>query len=70
MILIGQGGHNRSLDVLAALKETLQFFDKDLISQSPIRSYKMSGIMVDGYLDQRIPHESVYDVEVLRILGG
>lgn len=63
---------DRSLDVLAALKEALPFFDKGLISQSPTQSYKKSGgaIRVDGIIDKQVPRESVYDGELLRILSG
>jgi hypothetical protein len=73
IIPIEQEAHqDRSLDVLAALKEALPFIDKGLISQSPTRSYKKSGgaIKVDGITDKQVPRESVYDGELLRILSG
>src|ERR1051325_10278673 len=59
-----------SLDTLEILKMAIQFFDKDIISNAFIRSYKVSdkSLYVDGRNKKRVPQERVYDTELNRIL--
>ncbi|KAF9433089.1 hypothetical protein BGZ76_009907 [Entomortierella beljakovae] len=57
------------LDILETLKVALRFFDRDLMTWAAERSYKDSGsLKVDGNSKVRVPRESVYDTELMRIL--
>ncbi|KAG0195935.1 hypothetical protein BGX31_005699 [Mortierella sp. GBA43] len=59
--------HEKSLDVVEALKQVVMLFDRDLIRYN--RAYKNSGnIQVDGCHYKDVPRESVYDNQLLRIL--
>jgi len=57
-----------SLDVLETLKIVLQFFDQELIKWASRRSYKISKVYVNGHRNVKVPRESVYDTELMRIL--
>ncbi|KAF9097946.1 hypothetical protein BGX27_000884 [Mortierella sp. AM989] len=61
-----------SLDILGTIKSALLFFDKDLIERARRVSYKTasSPIRVGRHTGQRVPRESVYDSELLRILAN
>jgi hypothetical protein len=61
----GRGPH-----VLGILIESLKFFDKDLICLAVSRSYKTSKVKIPGVPDSRVPRESVYDTELMRILSN
>jgi hypothetical protein len=50
------------------LVESLKVFDKDLISKAASRSYKKSKVKVHSLFDRRVPRESVYETELIRIL--
>lgn len=56
------------IDVLQLLIEAVKFFDAELMRTSPARSYKTSTVMVNGHTGTRVPRESVYDTELMRIL--
>ena len=56
------------IDVLGTLKECLKFFDKDLIQQATIRSYKIAKVKVDKHCGSQVPWESVYNTELIRVL--
>ncbi|KAI1302992.1 hypothetical protein EDD11_005445 [Mortierella claussenii] len=57
-----------SLDVLEVIKSALRLFDKDLISRAHELSYKEAHVVVDKGKKQRVPRESIYDSELIRIL--
>lgn len=58
-----------SLDTLKILQTAIQFFDKNIISNAFIRSFKNSGeLYVGGEKRKRVPQERVYDTELNRIL--
>ena len=60
---------NDSPDTLKILQTAIQFFDKGIISNGFIRSFKSSGeLRVDGELKKRVPQERVYDSELNRVL--
>jgi hypothetical protein len=59
-----------TLCVLETLIESLKFFDKDLICMAPERSYKYSKVKIGGKINVAVPRESVYDTELMRILGN
>jgi len=59
-----------ALNVLAVLIESLKFFDKDLIRLAASRSHKISPVKVPGSPENRVPRESVYDTELMRILSN
>jgi hypothetical protein len=54
--------------VLNILVESLKFFDKDLIRLASERSYKTTKVPVHDFPRKRVPRESVYDTELMRIL--
>ncbi|KAF8592403.1 hypothetical protein K439DRAFT_1625790 [Ramaria rubella] len=56
------------IDVLHLLTEATKFFEKELIRSSFKRSYKLSTVEVGGLVGCRVPRESVYDTELMRIL--
>ena len=60
----------KGLDVLAILIESLKFFDKALIRLAASRSYKTSQVKMSSVPDGRVPRESVYDTELMRILSN
>ena len=57
-----------SLDVLSALTQSFKCFDKQLIRLAADRSFKVSNVKVGGFSKARVPRESVYDTELMRIL--
>ncbi|RIA95495.1 hypothetical protein C1645_802961 [Glomus cerebriforme] len=58
-----------SLDTLKILQMAIQFFDKDIISNAFIRSFKIAkDLYVDGEKNKRVPQEKIYDTELNRIL--
>ncbi|PKY53660.1 hypothetical protein RhiirA4_499407 [Rhizophagus irregularis] len=58
-----------TLDILKILQTAIQFFDKDIISNAFIRSFKVaSTLYVDGQKEKQVPQENVYDTELNRIL--
>ncbi|RPB01778.1 hypothetical protein L873DRAFT_1842228 [Choiromyces venosus 120613-1] len=59
---------NRQINVLKVLQEVVPLFDKDLLREAPVVSYKLSKVQVDGYTENMIPRESVYNSELFRIL--
>ena len=60
----------KGLDVLAILIQSLKFFDKALIRLAASRSYKTSQVKMSSVPDGRVPRESVYDTELMRILSN
>jgi hypothetical protein len=56
------------LSVLGVLTESLKFFDKDLIRLAAARSYKQSKVNVGSLRAVRIPRESVYETELIKVL--
>ena len=58
----------RPMDTLKVLKESLKCFDKNLIREASDRSYKKLDVKVGGLRNIRVPRESVYDTELMRIL--
>ncbi len=56
------------LDILGIFKESIKFFNKDLIHGAVFLSYKQSKVRVGGAIDTPVPWESVYDTELMRIL--
>ena len=56
------------INVLQLLIEAVKFFDDELMRTSPSRSYKSSTVIVNGDTGIRVPRESVYDTELMRIL--
>jgi hypothetical protein len=60
--------YEQSLHVLDVLIESLKFFDRELIQMAATRSFKSSKVPVSGFPKRRVPRESVYDTELLRIL--
>lgn len=61
----GKGPH-----VLGILIESLKFFDKALIRLAVFRSYKTLKVKIPSVPDGRVPRESVYDTELMRILSN
>ncbi|ORZ08255.1 P-loop containing nucleoside triphosphate hydrolase protein [Lobosporangium transversale] len=63
-------GQEALLNILETMKIALRFFDKNLIMQAGIRSYKRSGKTVKamGRYNAKVPRESVYDTELMRVL--
>jgi hypothetical protein len=59
-----------SLNVLETLKESLKYFDKDIIRLAAFRSYKVSPVKVGGASRTHVPRESVYDTELMGILSN
>ena len=55
---------------LGILIESLKFFDKALIRLAASRSYKTSKVEIPGVPDGHVPRESVYDMELMRILSN
>ncbi|KAF7730082.1 hypothetical protein EC973_003028 [Apophysomyces ossiformis] len=59
-----------SLDILGIFKSTLSFFDKELIAEAHKLSYKVATVPVNNGRNQRVPRESVYDSEMIRICSN
>ena len=59
-----------NVDVLAALIESLKFFDKALIFNASSCSYKKAKVKIPGSHGCHVPRESVYDTELMRILAN
>ena len=60
-----------ALDCLAMLREAVKLFSKTLIRGAESTSYKYSrGVQVGGNKNARVPRESVYDSELMRILSN
>jgi hypothetical protein len=60
--------NDAALNALDVLKESVRFFDKDLIRLAEYRSHKKASVKVPGSID--VPRESVYDTELMRILSN
>lgn len=60
----------RGLHVLGTLIESLKFFDKTLIHLAASHSYKTSKVRIPSLPNGRVPRESVYDTELMRILSN
>jgi hypothetical protein len=58
------------LDVLNALIMSLEVFDRELMRLAPSRSYKSSKVRVGGSRNVRVPRESVYDTELIRLFSN
>jgi hypothetical protein len=58
----------QTVHVLNILLESLKFFDKDLIQMACDHSYKTAKVPVLDFPRHRVPRESVYDTELVRIL--
>jgi len=58
------------LNVLECLKESLKYFDKDIIYLAAFRSYKVSPVKIGGASCTHVPRESVYDTELMGILSN
>jgi hypothetical protein len=56
------------LCVLEVLTQSLKFFKKDFIRLAAPRSYKLSKVNVGGLRAVRVPRESVYNTELMRML--
>ncbi|PKC07098.1 hypothetical protein RhiirA5_418669 [Rhizophagus irregularis] len=60
---------NDTLDILKILQTAIRFFDKDIISNAFIKSFKVaSTLYVDGQKETQVPQENVYNTELIRIL--
>ncbi|RIA95672.1 hypothetical protein C1645_816373 [Glomus cerebriforme] len=60
---------DNSLDIINILKIAIQFFDKETIYKAFDRSFKIaSNIYVKGQKNMLVPRESVYNIELNRIL--
>ncbi|KAF8347795.1 hypothetical protein F5887DRAFT_1072145 [Amanita rubescens] len=59
--------HTGDIDVLGILIESLKFFDKALILMASYCSCKAPKVKIRG---GRVPRESVYDTELMRILAN
>ena len=60
--------HPKSLHIPQILKESLKFFDRELMQLARSRSHKLSTVPVQGCSRVPVPRESVYDTELMRIL--
>ena len=57
--------------MLNTLQEALKFFDRDHIRLAADTSFKLSrSLRVNGFSNKRVPRESVYDQEMIRILSN
>lgn len=61
---------NGPMDTLEVLKESLKFFDKNLLRCASEVSYKISEVVVGGRRNISVPRQSVYDTELMRILSN
>ena len=68
VLLLEDGGNG--LHVLGILIESLKFFNKDLIHLAASHSYKTSKVQIPSIPDSHIPQESVYDMELVRVLSN
>ncbi|CAG8459020.1 4837_t:CDS:2 [Cetraspora pellucida] len=57
-----------TLDIFKVLKQTVLVFDKETIKS--LRSYKIAHMLVNNAKNERVPRESVYDVELYRIISN
>jgi hypothetical protein len=62
--------NDEALNVLDVLTESLKFFDKDLIRLAASRAYKTPSVNIRGSSNRRVPRESVYNTELMRILSN
>ena len=60
----------RPLGLLPILKEALQTPDREPIARAAGCSYKVAKIKVGGRNEVKVPRESVYDSEMIRILSN
>ncbi|CAG8594597.1 10798_t:CDS:2, partial [Cetraspora pellucida] len=58
----------RTLDIFKVLKQTVLVFDKEIIKS--LRSYKVACVLVNNAKNERVPRESVYDVEFYWIISN
>ncbi|CAB4480140.1 unnamed protein product [Rhizophagus irregularis] len=58
------------IKTLEVVKEAIRFFDKEIISRAYHNSFKTAHVYVGGILKNLVPRESVYDVELNRILNN
>ncbi|KAF8448289.1 hypothetical protein BGX38DRAFT_1270300 [Terfezia claveryi] len=58
------------LDFLSILREVLKVFNKELIERAAGSSYKKAKVEVNGCKEMKVPRESVYDIELMRILSN
>ncbi|CAB4378615.1 unnamed protein product [Rhizophagus irregularis] len=56
------------LKILDVLIEAVRCFDKTIIRNAFYRSFKTALVKVDGCRNVKVPRESVYDTELIRIL--
>ncbi|RIA99389.1 hypothetical protein C1645_730990 [Glomus cerebriforme] len=57
-----------SLDIINILKIAIQFFDKEIIYKAFNRSFKTAHVYVKGQKNILVPQESMYNLELSRIL--
>jgi hypothetical protein len=62
--------NNWSLNFLEILKEAVKIFDKELMIRAAECAFKFSRVKVDGAYSKKVPRESVYDSELMRILSN
>lgn len=60
----------KSLHVLNAVTQSLKCLDKDLVCLAPSRPYKSSKVKVGGSNCIKVPRESIYATELMRILSN
>lgn len=58
------------LNFLSILREVLKAFNKELIVRASGCSYKKAQVEVNGCKEMKVPRESVYDSELMRILSN
>ncbi|KAG0165203.1 hypothetical protein DFQ28_001499 [Apophysomyces sp. BC1034] len=58
------------LDILEVVKSALLLFDKGIIARACALSYKVAFVPVNNQRNQRVPRESVYDSEMIRICSN
>ena len=60
-----------SLDIVRILEKAVALFDRQLMADASLTSFKSSGpITVRGRKKRRVPRQSVYDTELMRILSS
>lgn len=59
---------DNSIDTLKVLQEAICCFDKDIICHASKHSFKIAHVPVNGRYSSQVPHESVFDAELCRIL--
>src|SRR2546429_2334146 len=60
---------NKSLDTLEMLKEAIRYFNPEIFRLAVQRAFKSSNsVYVNDKKDMNVPHERIYDTELMRVL--